>query len=113
MAELDRRQLLALVPVFVALACERKPTLKLPPEYARESARVIGKAWLDKQFIDPSPRSIIEELTQGVNTEDRLALDKHLMQRHLDDLANGRTESVDGWVLSATEVKLYALVALS
>jgi hypothetical protein len=110
---LDRRQLLALVPVFVALACQRKPSLTLPPEYARESARVIGQAWLDKQLIDPSPRSIIEDLTRGVSTEDRRALDKHLMQRHLDDLATGRTESVDGWVLSATEVKLYALVALS
>ena len=112
MADLDRRQLLTLLPLLVAFACQRKPTPRLPPEYARESARVIGQAWLDKQLIDPSPRSIIEELTDGV-TKDPSALAKHVIQRHLDDLAKGRTESVDGWVLSATEVKLYALVALS
>ncbi len=113
MADFTRRQLLAAaLPLFAALGCHRRQLRKLPPEHARDSASIIGRAWLDTQPAEPDPAALVEELTRGAPS-DPAALAAHLEEMHLEDLELGRTRSVNGWLLSATETKLYAIVALS
>ena len=107
-----RKVLAAAAGSLIPMGCQREPPPRLPPERQRDAARVVGKAWLERHFWDPSAEDLVRELTRGAPSEAG-ALGEYLFSRHLADLAEGRLESVEGWVLSATEVKLYALVALS
>jgi hypothetical protein len=111
----DRRMvlkagLLALL-VPAGTACEResrRPLLRLRDV---RSAAKIGEAWLER--ADPRPNAA--ELTAALTREapgNAAALAEHLRRRHLEDFASGRTLLVGSWLLSETEVRIYALAAL-
>jgi hypothetical protein len=81
-----------------------------------ESAHLIGRTWLAEQ--SPSPG--ISELLSGICGDEHCAdfgddpeaAPRLIAARHRSDFERGNLVSVRGWQLTATEVHLYALVAL-
>lgn len=56
--------------------------------------------------------ALISEYGQGMNIDDPLLLAKHLDQQIRNEFSRGDVVQVDGWILSRSETRLYALMAL-
>lgn len=85
----------------------------------RQAARIVGRIYLNTA---PPGESDPDELVARIAGDnlasweslaaDRDSLFDAVRARHRDDFEQGRTASVDGWVLSRTEARLCALAAL-
>lgn len=86
----------------------------------RESAARVGIQYLAQHHQDADAGIILDELL-SVAPDIREALQlgpahsvhRALFLQHQDDYACGRTVSIDGWILSATEACICALAALT
>jgi hypothetical protein len=86
----------------------------------RDSARVVGRAFLRRFPEESSVESLVAAIDRG-RSEDSLTptrasgerLAQSLAQQIRDDFATGHTLVVEEWVLSATEVRLCALVSIA
>lgn len=114
---IDRRELLWLgLASLAATACgvRRAPldphALLLPARRHLAEARLVGEAWLAASSPRPSADALAAELSE-VAPRALDAFADHLLRRHRADLAAGRTERVEGWLLSRTEAVLYGLLA--
>ena len=65
-------------------------------------------------FLEPdaAAQSLRSAWTRLASTYDVERLRRLIIERHLADFERGNLVSVRGWVMSDTEVALYALVAL-
>jgi len=86
----------------------------------RESAAAVGRAYLATRPEErDAPRlagAVSRDLRDGgcdPATGDRADLRRAVSGRVRQDFADGRTVTVDGWVLSRTEARLCALAALA
>ena len=86
--------------------------VELSPD--REATLAIGRAFLDESPMerDRLAARLALELDWRPNL-DRATLTTRLLERIKHDFRDGRTLSVDSWLLSQTEVWWAALVALS
>lgn len=72
-----------------------------------------------RQAIDPSgsaandlQRLILADIASaGLDCGSLAAMRRALRERSRQDFAAGRTRSIEGWVLSATEIRAYALAS--
>lgn len=106
--------------IFSLSGCSRVATARLSAELValttdRPAVNAIGNAYLEKE-----PRATLEMLAQRLAAElawretmTRDELADHLLARIQRDFEEGRTLRVKAWVLSQTEVRWAALVALS
>ncbi len=107
-----------LAPVTAAAAgadsTERRALAALSRAFADPGpARAVGAACLDG-----TGRPAIGDLAAdlGTTVADLAALDRRALRRRLGhairaDFSAGRVVAVEGWVLSRTETRLYALIA--
>lgn len=85
----------------------------------RESARVIGRRYLDLAPSEAAPEHLMALICRSRENSARLArantgqLREFLLDQQRTDFARGRTVTIDGWVLSETEVRLCALAAIA
>jgi hypothetical protein len=77
---------------------------------AWEGARRLGEALLADGLPESDARAL--EATLDGALDDPSVLDA-LGELHQEDLSAGRTVRADGWLLSRTEARWYALVALT
>jgi len=83
----------------------------------RDAAKAIGEAWLDQN--DEVPKSA-DELAARFMGDASLAdykdkpneLRAMLYERIREDFAEGRTARLGGWLMSTTELDVYAYVAV-
>lgn len=83
------------------------------------SAAAVGSAYLDVRDGAADAAALVDEFV-GSDVGFRARLDsmtqrelrKYVRERVKEDFLAGRTSSVDGWVLSHTELLLYALAAV-
>lgn len=108
---MNRRELLLLAAAF-ALSCG-VPTVALPPRQFLGAAREVGRLWLATTGRGEKLRSLAGHLFDGVADLDAAGVSAHLLDLHRADLAASRTTTVQGWVLSLTEARLYGYLALS
>ena len=82
----------------------------------RCGARTVGRVWLETQQREPSAAELVQLIcgdeTCAEREDDVERLRRLIIERHLADFERGNLVSVRGWVMSETEVALYALVAL-
>jgi hypothetical protein len=85
----------------------------------RESARVVGRAYLDRVPGESTASGLVERITAGLPGGWRTARDASdaelralLAESIRSDFEEDRVVDVDGWVLSPTEARLYALTTL-
>jgi hypothetical protein len=76
------------------------------------SAGVIGAAYLAQNPLEWDRARLLEELDLRAAGTDRERIRSLVGERQRDDFASGRVVEVNGWILSQTEVRLYALAAL-
>jgi hypothetical protein len=85
--------------------------------------REVGSGRIGDQCLKalPATEAGAENLSHVILTSIRASTDSHsssqplarlLRQRSREDFRNGRILTVDGWMLSLTETRLYALAAL-
>lgn len=75
------------------------------------AARRIGRAYLEKAGDEADPAKLVALIMgEGGTVEGDLL--RHVAERQRADFAAGRTIKLDGWVLSRTEARLYALAAV-
>jgi hypothetical protein len=129
MSEVDftRRRLLA-AAVTVAAAVTAGPSVVLPLIERLAAGNTAGHlralithdagaAYLGRRYLQAHPsearRDVLVRRLVGTNapTSAREA-SRAVAARIRSDYAAGRTVRVDGWVLSRTEARLYALVAI-
>jgi hypothetical protein len=84
------------------------------------SAAFLGRLYLQKQPEERSGTALRDliwrectEQEQWVARTGQQALQQVLSARQTRDFASGQTVLLDGWVVSRTEARLYALAALS
>ncbi len=84
------------------------------------SARVIGGAFLRRFPEESKVETLVDAIcgassqSSGVSVMNQPGRRRELLVRQIrDDFANGRVHVLEGWVLSATEARLCALVALA
>ena len=127
----SRRRLLAAIAAVGAFvpAVRRARGLVVGPDTAverlaglfkhRDSARAIGSAYLALRPEEADPYNLVELITRAdqdplvVHHTSATELRAWLRRRQARDFATGRIVNLDGWLLSATEVRLCALVALT
>ncbi len=130
----DRRRFLAAAIAGIGLLATRRPFpvphdgAALPPSVARlaglladgGSARHIGRLYLQQapweRDVRALARRIVDSLPGRPGALDRVGdagARRLIEQRIRQDFADGLTTSVDGWVLSVTEARLYAVTALA
>jgi hypothetical protein len=115
---------LAAPALFVLLAgCRRESRLflSLAGFFADpESARSVGRAYLELASDGPDADTVMERLAGpqlaewealAASDPDRLA--QALRDRHRSDFAHERVVALRGWILSETEARLCALAALA
>lgn len=109
----------ACLPVAAASAASPSATALVAALDHPASARAIGAAVLAAEPL-LARDSVAGELARAVGlAADRLpTIDRALLRARLDaarsaDFRLGRTVSVEGWVLAATEARLCALAALT
>jgi hypothetical protein len=111
---IDRRELIRLgvaAVAAVAWGCRRAATdLPLPERRHLAEAQRVGEAWLSAISPRPDADALADELVEGAPSDPE-GFARHLRRRHEEDLAAGRTERVEGWLLSRTEAALYGLLA--
>ncbi len=74
----------------------------------------VGEEWIRNSDSAVSAESLVAELLAGIDPEVGVnALRSELLRKHRSDFQSGGTVEVQGWILSRTEVALYALVSLS
>ncbi len=85
-----------------------------------ESAAMIGQAYLDRVPGEADPRFLVDSICSGLGKNWRKGLKllpeelrMSIRQRVRMDFGDGRTVMVRGWILSETEARLCALVALT
>ena len=123
---LSRRSLIALTIIGAAVACvtplKSRRTLKLMPNELtqvfsryRAYARRVGQRYIDCTQPVGSLTDVLSSLNlpsvpanSGTDSIGTLLTD-----RIQQDFREGRTVQVDGWILSETEAKLCALVAMN
>ena len=77
-----------------------------------ESCKVVGHDWLETQSQSFDPRKAYEDLF--VSLKDKTDLKSRLValrRRQKEDFEAGRTLKLGGWLMSETELKVYALMA--
>jgi len=84
-----------------------------------ESARVVGRAYLRREPAEANAARLRERILADLGLDADAAaasadreLRERLRHRVRADFAAGRIVKLDGWILSLTEVRLSALVAL-
>ena len=84
----------------------------------RESARVVGSAYLDRVPSESSAGRLVERISAGLPEGRRTLLAASdaelralLSEAIRSDFEADRVVDVDGWILSPTEARLYALTA--
>lgn len=84
-----------------------------------ESAAQLGRAYLATAPHERSEARLVDRITgglpggyAGLRTVDDKQLKSCLAQRLSADFATADTVTVDGWVISRTEARLYALAAI-
>ena len=83
-----------------------------------ESARVIGRRYLELSPSEARPERLMALICRCEENHTRLAradagqLRTLLQDQQRADFTHGRTTTVDGWILSETEVRLCALAAI-
>jgi hypothetical protein len=94
----------------------------LAPIQHRDSAARIGRAYLRSEPGDGDADRLLDAIVAAVEAEsdghdplagDDAALATLLSRRMVTEFASRDVAVVDGWLLSRTEARLYALVALS
>jgi hypothetical protein len=130
---LDRRAFLAgsgaivaalAAPALASLfGCDRRPTLAqaLVGFYSDPaSAARIGRAVLAAVPAEATAEAVVAALAgdrraelEALAASDPGALRALLQKQHRSDFEDGRTVSIDGWVLSRTEARLCAVAALA
>jgi len=84
-----------------------------------DSARRVGMEYLRERPQDADIRVLIRHLVpdprrlQALRECDRAALGRFLAESTRRDFQRGKTMSVDGWILSETELRVCALSALT
>ncbi|MFN3201655.1 MAG: hypothetical protein ACE366_24845 [Bradymonadia bacterium] len=95
-------------PEVTALASSRE---------AADAAARIGNAWLETQKDKITYATLVDSVLGSERpanlATDAKALKARVAERHTADLEVNRITDLGGWVFSFTEVRLYALVALS
>ena len=83
------------------------------------SAAAVGSAYLDVRGGAADAAALVDEfvgsdatLPERLDGMTRHELRKYVRERVREDFLAGRTRSIDGWVLSHTELLLYALAAV-
>jgi hypothetical protein len=84
----------------------------------RDAARIVGRIYLNQEPGERDARLLVERLAgpaledwESLSRRDLPALRSALRARHREDLRTGNIVSLDGWQLSRTEARLYAVVA--
>ena len=109
---------------FLAIGGRRRRSATSPGGLAASFSELcysgtIGKACLEALPATENSRDALTRAILGDMREaDRdypsaRALARSIMERSRDDFRDGRVVSVDGWILSLTETRVYALAALS
>ena len=81
--------------------------------HIRHASRV-GEEWMRSSESAVSAESLAAELLTGIESDLGVeALQSELLHKHRGDFESGRTVDAHGWILSRTEVALYAFVSLS
>ena len=75
-----------------------------------QSARTLGKLWL-RSASSLSEKELIQILTHQAPIDPQ-AYRTWLLDRHKNDFQVGKVHELSGWVLSQTELYVYALTAL-
>ena len=109
--KLPRRSLLASGPAGIAAWVMARLGFGADPE-VRDLLRLLGDQRA-VQAISAACLSVVGSASARALARDVPADGKHLRSRIGDDFAAGRIVVADGWVLSSTEARLYALAALS
>lgn len=85
----------------------------------QESARVIGRAYLEAVPAEGNALRLSDTLMESLNLNPENAavlapeqLHQRLRERVREDFRDGRTVKLQGWILSRTEARLMALIAL-
>jgi hypothetical protein len=84
----------------------------------KHSAKVIGREYLTQIPDEASVEKLValickkDESYSGLLQADDASLRKMIQDRQRGDFANGRTVRIKGWILSQTEVRLYALAVV-
>lgn len=122
MSELTRRDLVRLlisagVAAIAPFGCRpyALPAGWLEAHPDPSAAAEVGALWLSQQRRAPLPDELLTALAAPLDPallgqRGAPAIQHHLRAKHLSDFAAGRTVRVAGWVLSVTEVSLYALM---
>lgn len=86
----------------------------------QESARVVGRAYLEAVPAEGNALQLSDTLMASLNLDAENAgalapeqLHQRLRERVRADFRNGRTVKLEGWILSQTEARLMALIALT
>ena len=82
----------------------------------RDSAAAVGRAYLDLVPGEADSRVLVRRLSASLGQGRTLGDDelRRLLAQQIDrDFADERVATVQGWVLSVTELRLCALCALS
>lgn len=116
---MHRRSFLAQTSLLFSLLLLRTPVrAEAPDKFDRLLLRLskdpgvlrLGAEAVTKLGEPVVTQTLREELLQGV--DDTSPLRRQYEERIRADYRNGRTEKVEGWILSKTEIKLSALAYL-
>jgi hypothetical protein len=113
-----RREALILLAALAASGCARRgetagpvPAMVAMRLDATES-HAIGKAWLARRSSESADALAKRVLGEGAPATPS-ALWAHVRDRVRADFGAGRTERLQGWLLSETELALYGFIALT
>lgn len=104
---------------WASLACDRPPASDaLAPWLSSfESGHELGRAYLREHPEEAAVDSLVEELfgpdSKGLEAMPRAELELELAARIRADFEADRVVRVDGWMLSATEARVFAWSALA
>lgn len=132
-SHISRRVLLATVATFAVAGSARTGTHFLQPaprlaeplrsllallEPARNSATTIGRVYLAQTPEENDWPILVEKLRAETSlferrTHESTGLRTALKHQFIRDFSEGRTVSLDGWMVSSTEARLCAILALS
>jgi hypothetical protein len=78
----------------------------------REGAAQLGRTYLDAHPSEASRAALVRQLADPIAPTSAERAARGVGKRIREDYAIGHTVVVEGWVLSRTEARLYALVAI-